>query len=110
MAALQLFHLTSDPEEAEDLAEETELQEKLQELRTRLAWHLSRAVPPLHAPPDNNGLPIYSFPPGQAVSQSMSISLVQGVGFCWSKPFCVLAAGHCRPAAVLHRLVRGGKV
>ena len=92
MAAVQLFHLTSDPEEAEDLAEETELQEKLQELRTRLAWHLSRAVPPLHAPPDNNGLPIYSFPPGQAVNV---ISLVQASRFCWSKRFCVLPTGHC---------------
>merc|ERR1711936_1144106 len=58
-----LFDLSTDPEEAVDLAEA--LPEVVADLRARLDAHLERAVKPIHVPDDPAGLPNNHFPPGQ---------------------------------------------
>ena len=60
-----LYNLDKDPEEENDLSEEEEYEDKVKEMTDRLRWHTQRAVKPVHADFENNGLPLYSFPPGQ---------------------------------------------
>ena len=60
-----LINLKDDPREENNLAEEEEFEDKVAEMSARLLWHVQRSVEPLHADFENNGLPIYSFPPGQ---------------------------------------------
>ena len=60
-----LINLKDDPKEETNLAEDEQFEDKISEMSARLYWHIQRSVEPLHADFENNGLPIYSFPPGQ---------------------------------------------
>ena len=62
---VHLYDLGEDPEESINLAKDAEYKEIVSKMISRLNLHQKRSVPPLHAGYENNGLPIYSFPPGQ---------------------------------------------
>jgi len=60
--SVALYNLADDPMEKLNLAKNDTMAEKVEELRSRLDHHVSRAVLPMHREPTNDGLPIYSFP------------------------------------------------
>ena len=57
-----LYDLAKDPGELVNLAEEDSMSAEVEELRSRLDYHLERAVLPIHEEDDQDGLPLYSFP------------------------------------------------
>ena len=62
---ITLYDLAKDPGETNDISEDSEYQTTVDVLFKRIRFHVLRAVPPLHREFDSNGLPLYSFPPGQ---------------------------------------------
>jgi len=60
--SVALYNLVDDPKEEFNLANNDTMAEKVEELRSRLDHHIDRAVLPMHREPNNDGLPIYSFP------------------------------------------------
>ena len=62
---IRMFDLTLDPEERVNLAGSPEHTDLQADILSRLRQHVAKAVTPNHAPTSSDGLPIYSFPPGQ---------------------------------------------